>query len=78
MKNFLLNLTACFSFLSVSPVVAEVQRGAKVLLDYGYYKGIYHQNGQSGSGNEIRFVRLYLINKFDEHWETKQHCCRNP
>jgi phosphate-selective porin OprO/OprP len=60
---------ACCSMISIPPVFAETHLGAKMLWDYAYYNGVHHQTNKSGSDNEIRLVRLYLINKFDEHWE---------
>ncbi len=50
---------------------AFAEIGAKILWDYNAYDGVHHKNGNYGSGNEIRLVRLYLTNKFDEHWSSK-------
>ncbi|RKZ84803.1 MAG: hypothetical protein DRR19_17270 [Candidatus Parabeggiatoa sp. nov. 1] len=60
---------ASFSLLSIPPVIAETQLGAKILWDHAYYDGVHHSDGKSGSDNEIRLVRVYLKNQFDEHWE---------
>ena len=60
-----------FCFLFVPPVFAEVKIGAKLLWEHGYYNGVHHQTGDSGNGNAIRLVRVYLQNKFDQHWESK-------
>lgn len=74
MKKILTHLSLAATSLSLlsSPLVlADVQLGAKMLVDYNYYDGVHHKEGKSGSGNEIRLVRLYLIGKFDQHWENK-------
>ena len=57
------------SILSAPPIFAETQIGAKILWDHAYYNGVHHKNGKSGSDNEIRLIRVYLKDKFDEHWE---------
>lgn len=59
-----------FSLLSIPPVFADVQIGAKLLWDHSYYNGVHHSAGKSGSDNEIRLVRVYMKSKFDEHWES--------
>ncbi|EDN67050.1 Phosphate-selective porin O and P [Beggiatoa sp. PS] len=70
LKYFSLTATS-LSLLSSPSVFADVKMGAKMLLDYNYYDGVHHQEGRTGSGNEIRLVRLYFIGKFDQHWENK-------
>jgi phosphate-selective porin OprO/OprP len=72
LKHFsLVAVCISFSILSTSPIIAaETKIGAKLLWDYSYYNGVHHQAGKSGSDNEIRLVRIYLTNKFDEHWES--------
>jgi len=72
MKKIFLRLLIAtyFCIFFVPPVFAEVQLGAKMLWEHGYYNGVHHQTGDSGSGNAIRLVRVYLKNKFDEHWDS--------
>jgi phosphate-selective porin OprO/OprP len=72
-KVFLKNLGMAatgLSLLSIPPVLADVKMGAKMLVEHGYYNGVHHKNGESGSGNEIRLVRVYFKGKFDQHWEN--------
>jgi phosphate-selective porin OprO and OprP len=68
LKHWLFSATI-LSSLTLSPVFADVQLGAKMLWDHGYYDGVYHKEGRSGNDSAIRFVRLYLKARLDEHWE---------
>ncbi len=70
LKHFSLVATG-ISLVSIPPVFADVKMGAKLLWDYGYYNGVHHSTGKSGSDTEIRLVRIYLTSQFDEHWESK-------
>lgn len=80
-KNLLRHLNLLVvgsSLLSMAPVFAadvkiggkDAKVGAKLLWDYAAYDDIHHQTGKTGSDSEIRLVRVYMINKFDEHWES--------
>ncbi len=67
--NYLVPATTALSLFALSPVFADVQMGAKMLWDQGYYQGVYHKEGRSGNDSEIRLVRLYMKARLDEHWE---------
>lgn len=69
LKFFHLIAIACCSTFFIPPVLADVQLGAKILLDHAYYNGVHHKRGESGSDNEIRLVRVYLKSKLDKNWE---------
>ena len=57
-------------FADTPPIFENFKIGAKILLDHSSYDGAHHKDGKSGNKTEIRFVRVYLTKKFDEHWET--------
>ncbi|MDM8559732.1 porin [Candidatus Parabeggiatoa sp. HSG14] len=62
-------MAICLSIFFIPHVFADVQIGAKLLVDHNYYNGVHHKSGKSGSDNEIRLLRVYLKSKFDKHWE---------
>ncbi len=67
--SYLAPAATAWSLFALSPVFADVQLGAKMLWDHGYYQGVYHKEGRSGNDNEIRLVRIYMKARLDEHWE---------
>jgi len=57
-------------FADTAAVFENFKIGAKILLDHSSYDGVHHEDGKSGNQTEIRFVRVYMTKKFDEHWNA--------